>query len=91
MNKKRILQKFVILLCQLDDTFKEKTETYGIDFFKENSIENWDDAYYGGLRRKWKRLEHFKKTDNEAQENIKETLKDMAIYCLMLAIAFDDE
>ena len=89
MNKEEeIKEEFYKTVKTAKDLFYAKTEVYGIDFFKNNSLEDWNDGFYGGLKRKWMRFETFKKKGNVGLETIEDTLMDMGIYCFMLAVAF---
>jgi len=87
-EEEQIKLEFTNLVSEATKLFYKKTDLYGIEFFKNNSLEDWNDGFYGGLKRKWMRIETFKKKENIGIETIEDTLMDMGIYCFMLAVAF---
>ena len=88
LEEQKIKEGFCNIADKAKELFSEKTDIYGIDFFDNNSLKDWNDGFYGGLKRKWMRIETFKKDGNVGIETIEDTLMDMGIYCFMLAVAF---
>ncbi len=89
ITEKEVKKKFSKIIDEAKVLFSKKTDIYGTAFFKNNSSKDWNDGFYGGLKRKWMRIENFKKKENIGIEDIEDTLMDMGVYCFMLLVAFD--
>ena len=71
-------------------TFLNKNTDYGSSF--EESLDEFGEV--AGIVRisdKYKRLVNLTKNENKVLESKADTLKDMANYCLMLAVWFEGE
>lgn len=88
VGEEKVKKSFSEITDKAKELFSKKTDIYGTDFFENNSPRDWNDSFYGGLKRKWMRIENFKKKGNVGIEAIEDTLMDMGIYCFMLLVAF---
>lgn len=81
-------RSFIDICKELEKIFIAKNTMYGNAFFSNDvtDLERW----YGGLKRKMLRLEHYYKTNvGKETEPLEDTYKDIAVYAIMQLILFE--
>ena len=80
--------EFMEIAKELHTLFSKKQKVYGDSYFREN---NKLARFYGGIYRKFGRLQHFmddSKSTQDSIESLDETYGDLAIYAIMELIYF---
>jgi hypothetical protein len=80
LNNQKRLAQFKAVVEEAAVLFNEKNSQYNDSYFKEPEAKA---RWYGGLARKFARLENFYKNGYAEGEAVEETLLDALVYCCM--------